>query len=45
MNSLRMKLAVCVQEISGSAINFVTLYVDDILLIGIDVGLLSTMKA
>ena len=33
------------KKISGRAINFVVLYVDDILLIGNDVGMLSSMKA
>ena len=33
------------KKISGSAITFVVLYVDDILLIGNDVGMLSSVKA
>ena len=33
------------KKISGRAINFVVLYVDDILLIGNEVGMLSSMKA
>ena len=33
------------KKISGSAITFLVLYVDDILLIGNDVGMLSSVKA
>ena len=33
------------KKIIGSAITFVVLYVDDILLIGNDVGMLSLVKA
>ena len=33
------------RKISGSAITFLVLYVDDILIIGNDIGMLSTIKA
>ena len=33
------------RKVSGSAISFLVLYVDDILIIGNDVGMLSTVKA
>ena len=45
MNSLRMKMSRVYKKISGSAIIFVVLYVDDILIIGNDVGILSSVKA
>ena len=33
------------RKVSGSAITFLVLYIDDILIIGNDVGMLSTIKA
>ena len=33
------------RKVSGSAISFLVLYVDDILIIGNDIGMLSTIKA